>query len=184
MSSTGYFRNITLGRLPDMLTCDGPLHSIHTSLLGSVVFAQCQPTRNPSSRKCDRISRPGTPRSARFHHDLFVLVLRQNGRQSVAKAGYIIVPSPRAHLSWMGKRWSSFTTSPGPTRRASTTSHAPIRSKTVELPLTGKDVENGSVARGALSGSNASGTYSLRVRIASQSSSNDRRRRGGCVELL
>lgn len=84
----------------------------------------------------------------------------------------------------MGKRWSSFTTSPGPTRRASTTLHAPIRLKTVELPLTGKDVENGSVARGALPDSNGSGTYSLRVRIASQSSSNDRRRGGGFAELL
>ena len=85
-----------------------------------------------------------------------------------------------------GSRWSCFSTSPGPTRRASTTSQPPTRPTTVELPLTGKGVKElkSSVPRGVSSSSDGSAEPpSSLARNAFQSSSNARRRGGGWEEL-
>ena len=99
---------------------------------------------------------------------------------------YHIISKFRPHRWDTGSRRSCFTTSPDPTRRASTTSQPPTRSRTVEFPLTGNATEEAnSVARGAVSRSDrpVEYEYSPRVRNASQSSSKLRRRGGGWAEL-
>lgn len=92
---------------------------------------------------------------------------------------------PVPHLSETGRRWSSFTISPGPIRRASTTSQwqSPTRSKTVEFPITGKGTVDDSVITGSVSSSHGCVERSPRARNASQSSMNARRRGGDWADL-
>lgn len=91
--------------------------------------------------------------------------------------------SPNAHLWETGRRCNSLTTSPEPTRRASTTSHWPTTSTTAGFPVTGNDTGDESVPTGAVSSSQGSVCDSPAARNASQSSSNARSSGGGSAGL-
>lgn len=83
-----------------------------------------------------------------------------------------------------GSRLSPFTTSPGPTRRASITSLSPTRSITAGFPMAGTDSEDMSITAGSVSSSHhVSSGWAPRVPNVSQSSSKLRRSAGGGAEL-